>query len=56
MSILKSSATPLIEKMRDSGISITIALKFHKLMRKNPNSSRSRKAVRIVARNLQHAF
>lgn len=51
---LKSSASSLIEKMRDSGIPITVAMKFHKLMKSQPSSNKSRRAVRVVARSLQH--
>jgi len=51
---LKSTASALIEKMRDSGVPIAVAMKFHKLMRNEPGSKKSRKAVRVVARNLQH--
>lgn len=50
---LKSSASSLIEKMRDSGLPITVALKFHKMMRNQPSSNKARKAVRVVARTLQ---
>lgn len=50
---LKATATSLIEQMRDSGIPITVALKFHKMMRNQPSSNKARKAVRVVARNLQ---
>jgi len=56
MSTLTIPVTGIIGKMRDSGVPIRLAVKFHTLMRKQPDSKKARKAVRVVLLNIRNNF
>lgn len=57
MSTITSNPTSgIIGQMRDSGIAIDVAIKFHSFMRKSTNNQKTRKAVRVVLQNIRKNF
>ena len=46
----------VLDKMRNSGVSIEVAMRFHKFMRKNQELQKSRKAVRVVLQGIRNNY
>lgn len=46
----------IVGKMRDSGIAIDVAVKFHTFMRQTTDSHKSRKAVRVMLQNIRKNY
>lgn len=54
--ITTNQTSGFIGQMRDSGIAIDVAVKFHAFMRKNASNQKTRKAVRVVLQNIRKNY
>lgn len=54
--ITTNPTSGIIGQMRDSGVAIDVAVKFHSFMRKSTNNQKTRKAVRVVLQNIRKNF
>ena len=46
----------ILGQMHQSGISIDVAMQFHRFMRRNQEHHKTRKAVRVVLQNIRKNF
>jgi len=54
--ITTNPSSLIIEKMRDSGIAIELAVKFHAFMRNSNSNRKTRKAVRVVLHSIRNNY
>lgn len=54
--VTTNQAFGFIGQMRDSGIAIDIAIKFHTFMRRQSSDQKTRKAVRVVLQNIRKNY
>lgn len=54
--ITSNPSSVIISRMRDSGIAIELAVKFHSFMRKSNNNRKTRKAVRVVLQSIRNNY